>query len=291
MKSSPRSLIPGFFAATLFALLVGLLGQVQAAGALSGPQGFNPQNALARLDEAVPLTAEQRSRALKIFETEAGALNAIPVADRPIKGAEFRQAAQMQIRALLNPEQVRKFDRTPQSQGGGLTMMSPENSVARLDKLVSLSDAQKKVVIEIYEEEIDEIAALAPSERQEKSMAIRQAASAEVRALLLPEQQQKLDAAQHAVFSQAAEVRAAVASFLRSSPVIAARVGTVTRLAMESSSDASFNGAPPSSGTFDYTVVGGAKTEKLHVYWKRPAPDGSVNVVEITGSDGQIIQL
>jgi hypothetical protein len=60
---------------------------------------------------------------------------------------------------------------------------------------------------------------------------------------------------------------------------------------MVSSSDSSVNDAPPSSGTFNYTVIGKTKTETLQVYWKRSAPDRPANVVEITGSDGQIIQL
>jgi hypothetical protein len=292
MESSPRyNRMFRFVSASWLAFLLGLLGGIQAVAAPSGPQGFNPYNALSRLDEAVPLTAEQKSKVLKIFETEAGALNAIPAADRPQKGAEFRQLAQAQLRALLDPEQLRKFDRTPQSQGGGLTMMSPENSVARLDKIVSLSNAQKKMAAEIFAEEIDELASLAPNERADKRTAIRQAAGAEVTMLLTPEQQQIMDANQHTVFSQSAEVRAKVASFLRTSSAIAARVGTVTRLVMVSSSDSSVNDGPPSSGTFSYTVIGKTKTETLEVYWKKPAPDSPANVVELTGSDGKIIQL
>jgi hypothetical protein len=308
MKSSQCNGTPCLLTTAAFVVSLGLFGCAQVStspkvrpsgstgsvggfgGGLSGPQGFNPNNALIRLDEAVPLTTEQKSKAIKIFEQEAGALNAIPAEDRPEKGAEFRQTALAQIRALLTPEQQRKYDRTPQSQGGGLSMMSPENSVARLDRIVSLSNAQKKEATEIFGDEIDEVGSLAPQDRKEKGMVIRQAANEEVRGLLTPEQQQKLDAVRHETLSRAAEVRAVVASYLRSSPNIAVRVGAVTRLSLLDSSDVSIDGAVPTSGTFSYKVRGSTTTETLKIHWKRSSPDAPVKVVRIEGSGGQIIQ-
>lgn len=116
MNSNLRFNRPCLFVTAAFVLLSGC-AQVPTSsenhppgGGLSGPQGFNPYNALSRLDDSVRLTDDQKAKAIAIFDTEAGALNAIPEEDRPEKGAKFRQAASVQIRALLTPEQRHRLD-------------------------------------------------------------------------------------------------------------------------------------------------------------------------------------
>lgn len=78
-----------------------------------------PETKVSRLDAAVGLSLEQKAMALKIFEEELDALLEIPATERPDKGMEARQNVHHFIRALLNPEQLAKYEVTPQSQGGG----------------------------------------------------------------------------------------------------------------------------------------------------------------------------
>ncbi|HWA08080.1 MAG TPA: hypothetical protein VG838_01300 [Opitutaceae bacterium] len=156
--------------------------------------GMNPQMMLNRLDSLVHLSGDQRARAEEILNQEADTLNAISPAERPLKGMETRQAAQDSLRALLGPVQRRLFDLTPQVQGGGLTLMSPANEVARLDTLVQLTAEQKTAALQIFTDQIEALMDIPSADRIEKGTPIRQGTRAAIRALLTPEQQQTYDA-------------------------------------------------------------------------------------------------
>jgi hypothetical protein len=156
------------------------------AAAFAQNVNMNPQNMADRLDQAVSLSAGQRAQAVEIFQREIEALNAFTPQERPVKGVEARQGALADVRAMLSPAQQRKYDLTPQSQGGGLTMMSPENEVARLDQAVKLTRSQKAAATGIFEAQIEALVEIPPADRSDKGMPIRQAAKAQIRALLTP---------------------------------------------------------------------------------------------------------
>ncbi len=229
--------------------------------AISAAQGMNSSNMAARLDQVVTLTADQKVQVTEIFTEENTALQAIPAEDRVEKGMPIRQAARAQVRALLTPEQQRIYDQTPQTQGGGQTV-NPANMAARMDKVVTLTDDQVAKVAQISEQEAEALNAIPLEDRTEKGMAIRQAAKAQLRALLTPEQQRKFDA--NPGGAEDLEVRAYVVSFLESSPIIAARVGVVTRVSsvglysvvVSTDRDLSLK------GTYSYEVVGSMRVRK-----------------------------
>jgi hypothetical protein len=77
-----------------------------------------PEQMTARLDEAVTLTAEQKTKVLDIYKKMAADMQAIPQDQRREKGAEIRKATDDQIRALLTAEQVKKMPQ-PGNRGGG----------------------------------------------------------------------------------------------------------------------------------------------------------------------------
>lgn len=177
---------------TLAALTLGL-AFVSASG-FAQNVNMNPQNMADRLDQAVGLSSGQRAQAIEIFQKEIEALNAFTPQERLVRGMEARQGALAGVRAILSPVQRKHYDLTPQSQGGGLTMMSPENEVARLDAAVALTAGQKAAAVGIFAEQIEALMDIPPADRPEKGAPIRQAAKAQIRALLTSEQQQKYDA-------------------------------------------------------------------------------------------------
>jgi hypothetical protein len=177
---------------TLAALALGLAFLPVAGFAQN--VNMNPQNMADRLDQAVGLSSGQRAQVIEIFQKEIEALNAFTPQERPVKGMEARQGALAEVRAMLSPVQRKRYDLTPQGQGGGLTMMSPENEVARLDAAVALTASQKAAAAGIFVEQIEALMDIPPADRPEKGAPIRQAAKAQIRALLTAEQQQKYDA-------------------------------------------------------------------------------------------------
>ncbi len=73
---------------------------------------------VARIDEAVTLKADQKTKIEAIYTKVAAAIAALPQDERQAKGRELRAAANKEIRALLTPEQQAKFDAMPAPAGG-----------------------------------------------------------------------------------------------------------------------------------------------------------------------------
>lgn len=84
-----------------------------------GGRGFTAEAQIARIDEAVTLTADQKTKATAILTKVQEQVAALPQEERMSKGMELRQAANKEIRALLTPEQQTKFDAMPQGGRGG----------------------------------------------------------------------------------------------------------------------------------------------------------------------------
>ncbi len=149
----------------------------------------------ARLDKLVGLTADQRAEATEVFREENAAVDAIggDLRDRALQGAPAREQSRAQIRALLTPTQRKKFDLSPQSDGGGLAV-NPDVMVARIDKLLTLTADQKvQATAIIWNALTDEIAAL-PEDQALKGFRWQQATVDQLRAILTAAQQQIYDA-------------------------------------------------------------------------------------------------
>lgn len=147
-----------------------------------------------RLNTLVGLTPEQQARVAGIFRKEASALEAFPAGEqRAIQGMETRQAARAEVRALLTPEQRKKYDVSPQTLGGGMRT-NPEALMQRLDETVALSADQKRMVTAIFLDDIiDQMAAL-PPEEELPGFRWRDKVRTQLRAVLTAEQQAKFDA-------------------------------------------------------------------------------------------------
>lgn len=262
-----------------------------------GFQSVEPETLVSRLDDAVPLTGEQKIRITEIFTKQAEALALLPVVDRAEiskeweclkKIMEIRTTATAQVRALLTTEQQKKYDRTPQNCGGGLTI-NPANRVARLDEEVALTPEQKKFATEVYVEEAEELLMFSPEDRLAKGREIRRACKELIRALLTSEQREKLDAIQRAVTNQNAEEKAFVEQSLRASNAVVARVGTVSALSSQNSTVDEVKGQFR-RGKNAYNVTGSGRSEVLTVSWERVLPDNQLKVLRIEDSTGQPIQ-
>jgi hypothetical protein len=80
---------------------------------------MDPATMVTRLDEAVTLTADQKTKATDIYKKMADQMQALAPEDRRTKGQEIRTATNAEIRALLTPDQQKKFDAMPQGRGPG----------------------------------------------------------------------------------------------------------------------------------------------------------------------------
>ncbi len=252
-----------------------------------GLMNMSPEKEVDRLDQAVALTAGQKAAALQIFAAQIEALSDIPPADRLEHGAPIRQGTKAQIRDLLSQVQQQKYDATPQNRGGG-QKVNPLNVASRLDAVVTFTDDQIRQVAGILTQESADLQPLTPDEQSTKGRQIRQVAQAQIRALLTPEQQKKFDANPNGL--EDLEERAYVRSYLMTSPNVAARVGTVSRLSLMESSTVSLNEARISSGSFTFKVVGSLGTEPLKVYWERPTAADPIKIVKVVGNAGEPIQ-
>jgi hypothetical protein len=246
-----------------------------------------PANEVARLDAVVHLTAAQKSEALQIFTDQIEALVEIPAADRPEKGAPIRQGTRASIRALLTPEQQQQYDATPQNRGGN-QKVNPVNLGVRLDTVVNLNDDQIRQVAAIYIQESADLQPLTPEELPTKGRAIRQAAAAQIRALLTPEQQKRFDANPNGI--EDLEERGYARDVLAHSPAVIARVGPVKQLSLQSSAAISENNARISSGSFRFKVMGANSTEALKIYWERASLGDPIRITKITDTDGNLLQ-
>jgi Spy/CpxP family protein refolding chaperone len=82
-----------------------------------GRMGF--EQMVARLDEAVTLTDEQKTKIAAIYKEQMAAMQAIPQEERREKMRESMAATREKVRALLTPEQAKKFDDMPAPGRGG----------------------------------------------------------------------------------------------------------------------------------------------------------------------------
>ena len=71
--------------------------------------------------------------------------------------------------------------------------MSPEQQLERIDNAVSLTAAQKPKISSILAKAQEQVAALPQEDRRTKGAGIRAASNKEIRALLTPAQQKKID--------------------------------------------------------------------------------------------------
>ncbi len=73
-----------------------------------------------RLETAVgSLTAEQKKKILDIYAKLSEKVAAMPQEERRAKMMEVFAASQKEVRAVLTPEQAKKFDDMPQMGRGG----------------------------------------------------------------------------------------------------------------------------------------------------------------------------
>jgi hypothetical protein len=279
MKTSLRSLF--------IALLVGAFF-LPAASHAAGP---TVEARLTRLDQLVTLTADQKEKAAEVFRLEDTELGAAKSAGSSMmKSMEARQASRARVRALLSPPQQKIYDRAPQLKGGGLNIPTPEARLNQLDRDVGLSEAQKKVALEVFQEEFEGLVSLSQAERMEKGAPYRQAARDQVRALLTPEQLSKMESDQQAQMGRVVAERKAIEDPVRASPGVVAKVGRVVSMALTGSSMDIDPKTRLQRGTYSYRVVGSTGAENLTINWEKDAA-GQLRIVRIATATGELLPL
>jgi hypothetical protein len=246
-----------------------------------------PATRVAQLDEAIALSAEQKAKALEIYQTESEVSARLTGDDRVFKTFQLRQASRQQVRALLTPDQQKKYEITPTNRGGGQTI-NPNNRVASLDREVTLTPAQKTVALEIFTEEAESLRALDPADRPGKGREYREAAKEQIHMLLTPEQRKKKDDLRTAAEMTESEERKFAENALRTSSAVAGRVGTVAMIVpsggqIETARDVR-------KGRQHFEVTGKLKTEKLTVVWERSPASGPLKLIRIEDQNGHTVK-
>src|ERR1051326_1519828 len=95
-------------------------GGGQRPGGSGGRRGMpTPEQMVAHLDEAVTLTADQKTKVLEIYKKNAADMQAVPREQRREKMPELMKSQHDSIRALLTADQQKKFDAMPAPGGRG----------------------------------------------------------------------------------------------------------------------------------------------------------------------------
>jgi len=251
---------------------------------------------VARLDEAVPLTSEQKIRITTLLQKQNDAIRSLPTAKAADpqsemslieKTFEIRAATRSGIRALLTPEQQKKYDHIPQTRGGGQTQDSSAR-VAQLDAQVGLTSEQKKLAAQIYDEEYEELLAFPPEDRPRLGQEARQSSKALIQAMLTPEQRQKLDTLRSAERQHNADERKELQTLLKNSAAVTARVGSIK--SFESTTSFVSDNGKNRSGKATCKATGTQRTEMLTVYWEKSPASAAMKIVKLEGPTGEQIQ-
>lgn len=169
-------------------LSVACLLTTSVTGLAQGTNFTHPEQMVASVDSLVSLSAEQRTRVTEIVNRTMAALGALSPDDR-MKDFTIHRKMRTDIMGVLTPEQRKTYERTPQTNGGGLTLARPESKLERLNQLVSLTAEQKNQAAKIFNAEFEALIALSDEDRAMGGMTARKTAREATRAILNSEQQ------------------------------------------------------------------------------------------------------
>ena len=80
---------------------------------------MSPEQQIERIEQAVgSLSAEQKSKIKGIYAKMAEKMQGLSQEERREKGMELFRSVRQEIRAVLTPEQQKKYDEMPQGRGG-----------------------------------------------------------------------------------------------------------------------------------------------------------------------------
>lgn len=89
-------------------------------GGGGGRGGMSPEQQIERIEQAVgKLTEDQKTKIKGIYAKMSEKMQAISQEERREKGRELFETARKDIRAVLTPEQAKKYDEMPQGGRGG----------------------------------------------------------------------------------------------------------------------------------------------------------------------------
>jgi len=81
--------------------------------------GFTPEERLARIDEAVKLTDEQKPKVKAVLEETGKAMRDVPQDQRREKMGELMADQDKKLKDILTPEQYEKYKAMPRPGRGG----------------------------------------------------------------------------------------------------------------------------------------------------------------------------
>ncbi len=116
-----RKLLVSAIAVGALASTTLLQAQEEKKGKGGGGRGGmgSPEQMVQRLDEAVQLTAEQKTKITAIYAKSREKMQALPEDQRMEKGREIMASIRTEVRAVLTAEQQKKFDEMTPGRGQG----------------------------------------------------------------------------------------------------------------------------------------------------------------------------
>ena len=107
----------------LCAVAVGAMASVPLLNAQEQKKGrgmMTAEQRIEQIEQAVgTLTADQKAKIKDIYAKMAEKMQSIPQEERREKMGEIMQATRKEVRAVLTPEQQKKYDEMPQPGRGG----------------------------------------------------------------------------------------------------------------------------------------------------------------------------
>ncbi len=248
-------------------------------------------DSLVKLDALVHLTSDQKAKASAIFDHESTALDDARTKNPGFPGAGgsiFKTVEQSiaEIRALLTPDQLAVYDRTPQTRGGGVTLATPEEQLRMLDRELGLSAAQKPIALQVFKEEYDAVLSLPWDQRRTEGAKYHKVADAEIHALLTPQQIENQNGAHSAQATRANEEVDAAEAAVRTSSRLVTKIGDI--VSVEKGPRRSRMAQGTRTGLAQFQVTGARSAETVVVSWERNPATAPVKITKIAGANGEV---
>jgi hypothetical protein len=170
-----------------------------------------------------------------------------------------------------------------------------DTALERLEGIVTLTPAQAKQALQVFQDLKDIMDSISPEERPTKGMPFRQDAVAAIREILTPEQQAIYDrtpqrlggagkAGDPAMQALRAKIRGFVRRYVQNSTGIATQVGTIQTVAVAIGGDTTVSSGDnlhPEGGTNLVRVVGSSGAGKFKIAWTMDE-SGEMTVTGVT---------
>jgi len=156
----------------------------------------SPWDRVDQLDKLVHLSAAQKEQALSVYIAATEELEETGAGTPSAQLFTINRTMRRMIRSILTPGQQAIWQVAPQTKGGGSMVPPAKIQLARLNRIVHLTDDQKPAALKIIQDAYAVLVRIPEDDMPTMGAGTRAAMRTQIRAILTPEQQTLLDASQ-----------------------------------------------------------------------------------------------